>query len=280
MPTISCIMPVYNTKKYLSEAIESILNQTYKDFEFIISDDWSTDWSKDIISFYAKKDSRIIFLDNKINRWIVDNLNDWIRISKWKYIAIMESDDISFPDRFEIQIKEFEKNPSLDLIWMNWYIIDSEGKNPVPFEKLNTDFSIFKDRYLFLYTFSSPSILIKKSVVERIWFFESPLLWDFNYYSRFLFEWYKWINLLQFWIKKRVHSTSLNSKKFFSIQNEYFKQRINMINKYNLPRKNILKVKTVRSYIFVSFAWWIVSPISKKLWIYDQLFNSYRKIFW
>jgi len=75
-------MPVYNTEKYLEECIESILNQTFADFEFIISDDGSTDKSKEIIKKYAEKDSRIVFLNNPKNRGICANLNDCINIAK------------------------------------------------------------------------------------------------------------------------------------------------------------------------------------------------------
>jgi len=89
MPKISCIMPVYNTAEYLDEAIQSILHQSFSDFEFIISDDGSNDWSKEIIKKYTSQDSRIIFLDNPKNRGICANLNDMVQIAKWEYIAIM-----------------------------------------------------------------------------------------------------------------------------------------------------------------------------------------------
>jgi glycosyltransferase involved in cell wall biosynthesis len=95
-------MSVYNEEKYLSEAIESILNQTYSDFEFIIINDCSTDASCDIILSYI--DKRIVFIENEINIGLARSLNKGIDIAKEKYIARMDADDISLPERFEMQI--------------------------------------------------------------------------------------------------------------------------------------------------------------------------------
>ena len=100
-PSISVIMPVYNTAKYLNEAIDSILNQTYKDFEFIIIDDCSTDGSLDIIKTYS--DDRIILIENETNKGYVYGLNYALSFAKGKYIARMDSDDISLPNRFKRQ---------------------------------------------------------------------------------------------------------------------------------------------------------------------------------
>ena len=102
-PAISVIMTAYNTEKYIKEAIESILNQTFKDFEFIIVDDGSTDNTRLIIEEYAKKDRRIKILYNKKNLGIVKSLNKAIAIAKGKYIARMDSDDVSKLNRLEKQ---------------------------------------------------------------------------------------------------------------------------------------------------------------------------------
>jgi len=105
-PVVSVVMPVYNGEKYLAEAIESILNQTYVDFEFIILNDGSTDRTEEII--LSHDDPRIIYVRNKENLQIVKTLNKGIALAKGKYIARMDADDISLPERFEKQVAFLE----------------------------------------------------------------------------------------------------------------------------------------------------------------------------
>ena len=93
-PLVSVVMSVYNSEKYLKEAIESILNQTYTNFEFIIVNDGSTDSSLDIIQEYMKKDERIVLI-SRDNKGLPYSLNEGIEKAKGKYIARMDADDIS-----------------------------------------------------------------------------------------------------------------------------------------------------------------------------------------
>ena len=111
MPRVSVLMPAYNVEKYVGEAIESILNQTYKDFEFIIINDGSTDNTANIIQEYAKKDKRIKFINNKKNQGLITVLNQGLDLCKGEFIARMDSDDISLPERFAKQIKYMDEHP-------------------------------------------------------------------------------------------------------------------------------------------------------------------------
>lgn len=125
-PSISVVMPVYNCEKYLREAIESILNQTYKDFEFIIINDGSTDKSPEILQEYAKKDSRIKII-NQPNSGIVVALNRGLREAKGEWVFRMDADDIALPDRFECQIDMIKRKPSTVLLGGWCQQIDSQG---------------------------------------------------------------------------------------------------------------------------------------------------------
>ncbi len=115
---ISVIMPTYNDEKYICEAIDSILNQTYTNFEFIIINDGSTDKTEEIILSYD--DSRIVYVKNEENLQIVKTLNKGIDLAKGKYIARMDADDISVSERFEKQLLFMKKNPEIDICgtWM------------------------------------------------------------------------------------------------------------------------------------------------------------------
>ena len=124
-PKISVVMSVYNGEKYLKDAIESVLKQTYNDFEFIIIDDASTDSSADIIKSY--NDLRIRFIQNKHNLMIPRSINNGINISRGEYIARMDADDICFKKRFEEQVKLMDANPQVGLCSSNAIIINANN---------------------------------------------------------------------------------------------------------------------------------------------------------
>lgn len=121
---ISVILPVYNAENYLFEAIESVLNQTFVDFELIIINDGSKDSSLDIINSF--KDQRIFLVDQH-NKGLAATLNHGLSLAKGKYIARMDADDIALPNRFEIQLNFLKKNPKYKLIGSAVEIIDMHG---------------------------------------------------------------------------------------------------------------------------------------------------------
>lgn len=112
-PYVSVIMSVYNAEKYLKLSMDSVFNQTFRDFEFIIVDDGSTDKSLDIINDY--RDSRIRLFINKKNSGLVFSLNKGIEEAKGKYVARMDADDISLPERFMKQVDYMETHPEVDV---------------------------------------------------------------------------------------------------------------------------------------------------------------------
>lgn len=123
MCTISVVMPVYNTREeYLREAIESILDQTFTDFEFIIVDDGSDEKTKRIL--YSYDDDRVIVVTNNENIGITKSLNKGISIANGKYIARMDSDDISLRDRFEKQVTYLETHQDINIL--GTYVYDGE----------------------------------------------------------------------------------------------------------------------------------------------------------
>ncbi|MBU2596810.1 MAG: glycosyltransferase [Planctomycetes bacterium] len=127
-PVVSILTSCYNAAEFLPEAIESILGQTFKDFEFILIDDGSTDNTLNIISGYAAKDDRIILIEKK-NTGLTDSLNVGIRKARGKLIARMDADDISFPDRLEKQITYLQKQKDVILLGTGCIEIDRIGRN-------------------------------------------------------------------------------------------------------------------------------------------------------
>lgn len=119
-------MPAYNCEKYLNEAIESILNQTYKEFEFIIINDGSKDRTEEIILSY--KDPRIVYLKNEENKGLIYTLNRGLENSKGKYIARMDGDDICLLSRFEKQVNHLQQYPAIDVLATTVSLIDENNK--------------------------------------------------------------------------------------------------------------------------------------------------------
>jgi glycosyltransferase involved in cell wall biosynthesis len=159
-PIISVLMPVYNAELYLEEAIKSIINQTFENFEFIIIDDGSTDDSLKIIQKYEDKDSRIICISRE-NKGIIYSLNEGLNISSGQYIARMDADDISYPDRLEAQYLFMLEN-KLDVCGGDYISINKDGL-------LIDAHDVSKNDYEILLTmasnvpFAHPSVMMHKS---------------------------------------------------------------------------------------------------------------------
>ena len=113
-PVISVILPVYNAERFLREAIDSVLKQTFVDFEFIILNDGSTDKTEDIILSY--KDPRIRYVKNEKNLKLIKTLNKGVDMARGKYIARMDADDISLPERFEKEVAYLEAHPDVAVV--------------------------------------------------------------------------------------------------------------------------------------------------------------------
>ena len=134
LPLISVLIPTFNVEKYVTEAIESICNQTYVNLEIIIVDDCSTDMTFKILTEFTKFDNRIKLFRNKENLGIVGALNFALAQANGKYIARMDGDDISYPHRIDILYKYLASNPQIGLIGSQTETIDEAG-NSINFPK-------------------------------------------------------------------------------------------------------------------------------------------------
>jgi glycosyltransferase involved in cell wall biosynthesis len=159
-PKLTVLMPVYNAEKFLVEAIDSILNQTLTDFEFLIIDDGSRDSSSAIIKSY--KDPRIRFIQNERNLGISATLNKGIALSGTELIARMDADDISYPERLQRQYDYFQSHNECALV-SSWAREITEDGQALFTEKFNSDF------YQYILNFECwiyhPTVMYKRSAV-------------------------------------------------------------------------------------------------------------------
>lgn len=131
-PKISVVLSVYNCSKYVVESVNSILNQTFTDFEFIIFDDGSNDGTTEILNALSLTDNRIIFIKKEINSGFsgfVDNLNRGLKMSRGKYIARIDSDDVADINRLEVQSKYLDVHTGIFLVATSFNYIDGEGSS-------------------------------------------------------------------------------------------------------------------------------------------------------
>src|SRR5258706_16237331 len=126
LPQVSVVMPVYNAERHLETAVRSILNQTWKDLEFICVDDGSNDRSLQILQGLAHEDNRIKIL-SRTNRGIVDSLNDGIALARGEFVARMDADDVSLPHRLGQQLDYLNSHPEVLCVGSRALKIDSDG---------------------------------------------------------------------------------------------------------------------------------------------------------
>lgn len=125
-PRVTVYMPVYNAGEFLADAIESILKQTFTDFEFIIVDDASTDKSWSLVKAYARRDPRITAIRNPINLGVSLTANIAISKARGQFLARMDADDVSLPDRLAKQISHLEKHPEVIAVGGQCFVIDEQ----------------------------------------------------------------------------------------------------------------------------------------------------------
>jgi len=212
-PLVSVVMPTYNSGELIHQAIKSILNQTYTNFEFIIINDASTDNTLNIIKEYEKKDNRIKIINNKKNLDVEISRNKGLDIAKGKYIATMDSDDISLPQRFEKQVEFLEKNKDIFLIGTNYCQIDINNK------KINNNVHVITDSNKLKNHITNgknkichPSIMFRNEKKIRY----RPKIYyagDYDFYLQLLSNNKKLSNLKEILLQYRVHSTQISTKK-------------------------------------------------------------------
>lgn len=211
-PIISVTMPVYNGAPYLAETIESILNQTFQDFELIICDDGSADNSLEIIRSFSAKDSRIVVMTRE-NRGIVYTRNEMLAHSRGKYIAVIDHDDVALPERFALQVKYLEEHPEVVCVGGDTYLIDHKGRHLTTLIHLKGDEKIQQSALAGHGSITHSCAMIRADVLRKIGGYdvERYLVEDLDLWLR-LGECGKLENISEPILKFRLHSKSASEQ--------------------------------------------------------------------
>jgi len=236
LPEISVVMPVYNAEKYLNEAIDSVLNQTYSSFELIILNDNSSDTSKAIIESYLAKDSRIFFIDKETNVGPANLRNEGFELARGTFIALLDADDIAKPTRFEKQIAVLNNNPEIGVCG-SWFTSFGEKvpnkiiKHPEAHDQIKVNF------------------LIDCTLGNSTAFFRKKILGDVRYESEYVptEDYHLWSRLIvktQFYIIQeslvdyRIHDSNISQTKIDNVKTSNRRIKIRLLKQFGIEENN------------------------------------------
>jgi glycosyltransferase involved in cell wall biosynthesis len=211
-PLVSVLMPVFNGERYLREAVESVLGQTYSNIEFIIIDDGSTDNSYELLLEYQHLDNRISLHRHLENKGLVFSLNECIDLAEGKYLARMDADDICLPERIENQVEFLEKNSEIGILGSAIELFHSIRAKSQKWIYPLDDLSI-KWELLLSSQFAHPAVMIRKSSLYQMDHFYSQEysgFEDYELWTRLLIS-NCGANLEKILLKHRVHQDSITS---------------------------------------------------------------------
>lgn len=211
-PLVSVIMPAYNVEKYVADSIQSILNQTYQNWELLVINDGSTDKTESIIAGFAGADSRIKHINNKKNEGLIYTRNRGLALAQGKYIANLDSDDLALPHRIAVQSGFMENNPDYVLQGAAAELIDSNGLK-TGIEKRNIPDIQLHSLLLFSNYFINSSVIITAKLAKQIRYSpDIPLAEDYYLFAE-LSKHGKIGNDRSINVKYRIHEQNISKEK-------------------------------------------------------------------
>lgn len=209
-PLVSVLMPVYNGEKYLDLAIESILNQKYKNLELLICNDASTDKSKSIILSYS--DPRIRYIENETNKGIVETRNRLFAFAKGKYLSIMDSDDIALPKKLMYQIYFMERHPDYGVCG-TWAKRINDNYKEIGYIQMPKKNVYIRINLLFQSSFVQSTVVIRKSSLGNVLYDpEFTVAEDYDLWEKLAHR-TKMYNIPKYLLLYRWHDTNISKQK-------------------------------------------------------------------
>ncbi len=242
-PKISVILPVYNCELYIKDAMDSILNQTYTDFELLVIDDASTDKTVEIIKSYT--DSRIILIQKPKNLGYTDSLNYGLKNAKGEYIARMDGDDFSLPTRFEKQVAFLDTHPDAVLCGANYSIIGTEVTNQLPENNDEIQIQFIRNNCI-----AHPVVMLRNSILKEnaiVYDVTKEPAEDFDLWVRLL-NYGKLHNLQEVLLNYRVHQKQVSNLQSEKQRNVSIDTKLNVFKDLNL-NWNVEEEKVLRKHL-------------------------------
>lgn len=276
-PKISVVMPVYNAFNYVEESIKSILNQTYTDFELIILNDKSTDNSLDILKKMAASDQRIILVDKETNSGPASLRNQGVEMSNGIYIAFMDADDISLPNRFEKQIQLLDNHPEIEVCG-SWFTLFGESIEDRQIEHYENHDDL-KVHFLNECYIGNPTVMCRKEVFKSGQFDGSYFpMDDYELWARLIAK-HHFYNIQESLLRYRWHKTNISSTKKVNLKEIHNKIRINQLREFDINSSTPNFENYLHTLLFTTRQDWetIISILQCKKELIDK--NRTKRIF-
>lgn len=211
IPCVSVLMPVYNAERFLKSAVDSILSQSFSDFELVAINDGSTDSSLDILESYS--DQRIRIISNTRNLGLITTLNNGLKEARAEYVARMDADDVSHPERLEKQVRYLDKNPNTVMVGSWGIYIDEAGCNLFPIQPPHHSKEMRKALFKFN-CFIHPSVMFRKIPVLSAGGYNEKAQHaeDYDLWLR-LSESFSLANIPEVLVSYRIHADQISLRK-------------------------------------------------------------------
>lgn len=265
-PAITVVMPAYNAERYIAPAIESILSQTFKNFELLIADDASTDKTLSIIKRYQRKDSRIKVAVNKTNLQIARSLNKLIELARSEFIARMDADDVSFPERLRLQYDLIREDPETAVVGADMIVVD---KNMLPISKReypSNDGGL--KEVMFRYSpFAHPVVMFRKKAFQEFGGYDVNLVpcEDIDLWFRIGSK-YKLASIVKPLLYYRIVPYSNSMKSLKDLELLGFRVKLKAIREYGY-KPSLYDI----IYNFGQFLTMWFMPVNTRVWVYNFL---------
>ncbi len=246
-PTLSVLLPVYNGEKYIREAVQSVLDQTFKDFELIIIDDGSSDQTSFILSAFL--DPRIIRLKNEKNIGLAASLNRGLEKVRGMFVARMDADDVSLPERFERQINFLRDHPNVGVVGTDMVQTDHRGREIAIVERFCGHEQILQEMLL-CSAMNDPTVIMRADLLQKVGGYDPAVLYasDTELWSRLIRQ-TRFANLSDVLYRRRLHKASIMSTRFRMQEREatQARKRLQMqVLGYEIPEDDRLSTRCRR----------------------------------
>ena len=268
-PEISVVMPMYNGRRFVARAVESILAQTFADFEFIIVDDCSTDGSSDIVRQYSERDGRIRLLTNGRNLDFVRSRNRGIAEARGAFIANMDSDDVALPARLAEQHAFMTANPTVGVCGAAVILIDEDDRE-LGVRRYRTDDRHLRGRLFLFNPFAQPVTMIRQDVLDEIGSYNPDhiLADDLDLWFRIGMK-HRFANLEMPLLKYRVHAGSATGQRLEEMHRAASRVRAIARREYGYRPSMVMRAGEMLS------SWTMVIPPEQRI----AMFNWVRSRF-
>lgn len=278
-PLVSIILPCYNAEKYLKYALDSIINQDYKNLEILCIDDGSSDGTLNILKESQLKDERIIIIQNEENKGLIYTLNKALTLVKGEYFARMDADDYSMQNRISIQIDYLSNNPEIDIVSTGYQYFYNNGKKGKYVPPIAEKFQSLKFLSLFCTPLAHATIIGRSSIIKNTKYYYDIHFQhaeDFELFSRLAWENVKIATINKNLYLVRLHSDSV-SVKFNTVQHQsnidIVKRNLNQFYGNNFQADDVTYgLLACRINRIINF-----KQLAEALSIIDDCYNIYKK---